>query len=331
MGLAAASLSVGTASAATSGSVGTKAEWRAALAHVAAPGSGCYRASYPTLAWHATTCTTAPNIRLAPAKVPASGIVGDGNDYSAVVPGLISQATGTFTNVSAGITERGKVGGVRSNRANAFSLQLNSQFFTGSPECSGASDPSSCQAWQQFVYTYQEKTGFIFMQYWLIDYAATCPKGWFTYSTDCYSNSPSAQLPSGDITAAELASTQMVATASSSTDGVSLSDNGGQATLVTNRDSKVDLSEFWNTTEWGVFGDGGGTEALFNRTASLEPVTALTATSKAAPTCVVEGFTGETNSLKLAHTPAIGHQASPTMASKQNQTKPGVASCAKAS
>jgi hypothetical protein len=326
MGLAAASLSMGTASAATQGSVGTKAQWRAALAHVAAPGSGCYHASYPALRWQAAKCTVAPDIRLAPKPV-----VGDGNDYSAVVTGLISQATGTFTNVSPGITERGKVGGVRANRANAFSLQLNSQFFTGSPECAGASDPSSCQAWQQFVYTYQEKTGFIFMQYWLIDYAATCPKGWFTYSTDCYSNSPSAQLPGGYITAADLAGTQMVASASSSTDGVSLSDNGGQATMVTNRDSKVDLSQFWNTTEWGVFGDGGGTQALFNTGASLEAVTALTATSHAAPTCVVEGFTGETNNLKLAKTPSIGHQPSPTMASQQNQSNPGRSSCAKAS
>src|ERR1700721_151821 len=108
MGLAAASLSMGTASAATQGSVGTKARWQAAKGPVA------------------------PDSRLAPKPV-----VGDGNDYSAVVTGLISQATGTFTNVSPGITERGKVGGVRANRANAFSLQLNSQFFTGSPECAG--------------------------------------------------------------------------------------------------------------------------------------------------------------------------------------------------
>ena len=38
--------------------------------------------------------------------------------------------------------------------ANSFSLQLNSEFFSGSPACSRSSDPSDCPAWQQFVYAY---------------------------------------------------------------------------------------------------------------------------------------------------------------------------------
>jgi len=48
-----------------------------------------------------------------------------------------------------------------------------------------------------------------------------------------------------------------------------------------------------------VFGDGGGSEAIFGSNTTLEAQTALTATSKSAPACVKEGFTAETNNLKL--------------------------------
>jgi hypothetical protein len=57
-------------------------------------------------------------------------------------------------------------------------------------------------------------------------------------------------------------------------------------------------------------------------------VTTLTVTSSSAPTCVKEGFTGETNNLKLAATPALGSESSPTLASKQTDGTAGTASCA---
>ena len=89
------------------------------------------------------------------------------------------------------------MGGSGSQVANAFSLQLNSQFFAGSPACSKSGDPSGCQAWQQFVYTYEiQQPGYIFMQYWLINYDATCPSGWFTFSSDCYTNSNASRVTS---------------------------------------------------------------------------------------------------------------------------------------
>ena len=43
------------------------------------------------------------------------------------------------------------------------------------------------------------------------------------------------------------------------------------------------------------------------------------------------GHTAETNNLKLAHTPALGSEPSPTMASKQTNGTSGTASCAVAS
>jgi hypothetical protein len=331
--LATATVTSGSALAATRPTAKTKAQWRAAITRLRLPGSGCYHAAYPALRWHAVRCVAAPRIPLAPAPLSRSAhrapdTVGDGLDYSAVVSGLISKATGTFTDVSSGITETGQPGGSGRQTANAFSLQLNSQFFSGSPACAKSGDPSGCLAWQQFVYTYENRSiGYVFMQYWLIDYDATCPSGWFSYSNDCYTNSNATTVST--LTAAELASVNLTASAASGgQDAVSLSVGSGSATSVTNSDSVVDLASYWNTAEWGVYGDGGGSEANFGSDTTLEAQTVLTATSNSAPTCVEEGFTGETNNLTLTSTPALGTESSPTMATRQTNGSTGTASCA---
>jgi hypothetical protein len=257
--------------------------------------------------------------------------VGNGTDYSAVVTGLISKATGTFTNVSLGITEKGLNGGSGSPVANAFSLQINSQFFSGSPACNGSSNPSNCLAWQQFVYTFDSSTtGSVFMQYWLINFNATCPSGWFAFSTDCFTNSASKNVTR--LTAAQLASVKLSGTAAAGgNDSVSMSVGSGTATRVAAKDTKIHLAASWNTTEWGVYGDGGGSAANFGANTSLEAQTALTATSSGAPGCVAEGFTGETNNLTLTTTPTLGSKPSPTIGSKQTNGTTGTASCAVAS
>jgi hypothetical protein len=335
MALAVAGLSTGSASAATQSAPRTKAVWQADMAHVREPGRGCYSASYPALAWHDVKCVAAPKLPLVPtplsrsAKHAGPAAVGNGQDYSAQVSGLISQATGTFQNVNSGITEEGQPDGSGSEVANSFSLQLNTQFFAGSPACSGSSDPSDCQAWQQFVYTYEDSSiSYIFMQYWLINYDATCPSGWNTDSDDCYTNSNAAEVST--LTTSQLGSVQLSGSATSGgNDAVSLSLGSGQATTVTADDSMIDLASNWNTTEWGVYGDGGGSEAYFGANTSLEAQTALTASSgSSAPTCVSEGFTGETNNLNLTATPALGSESSPTMASEQTNGTSGTASCA---
>src|SRR5262249_10588085 len=140
--LAAAGSSAGLASAATQPVPGAKAHWQAGIARVQEPGTGCYRASYPVLQWRATRCVIAPKIPLVPGPRPARhagpALVGTGPDYSPQVSGLLSQATGTFHDVSPGITEQGLVNGAGPMKPNPFSLQLNSQYFTGSPACSGS-------------------------------------------------------------------------------------------------------------------------------------------------------------------------------------------------
>jgi hypothetical protein len=341
MAFAAAIVGAGAVPAATQPR--TKAQWQAAIAHVPEPGTGCYHASYPALQWHAVKCVAAPKFLGAPAlpsrsvtpAVPAM-VGGSGSDYSAKVSGLISQATGTFQDVSPNITEKGKVDNTGSEIANALSLQLNTQFFSGSPACSHSGDPASCQGWQQFLYNYSNSTGYVFMQYWLINYDATCPAGWMpgppSLSGSCVANSPSSPLAGGPLTAKDLATVQLSGSAASGgKDKVSLSVGSGQATLVTGKDSVLSLAKFWNTAEWGVFGDGGSGEAYFGTGTTLEAQTALTATSSATPRCVKEDFTGETNNLNLTGTPALGSEPSPTVASKQTNGTTGTASCAVAS
>ena len=335
--LAAAALNAGSVSAATHQGPLTMPQWQAEIGQVAAVGSGCFQASFPALTWHATTCVTAPDVPFAPAASSshqgALETVGNGVDYSAEVSGTISKATGTFTNVSTKISEKGQAGGVGKEKANQFSLQLNTEFFHGSPACSGASIPTSCLAWQQFVYTTSPNE--VFMQYWLINYNTACPKtgGWITYSgsgfIDCYANSSATKL-SKALTAKSLATLSLSGSAQGGGNDQVEVIAAGKATLATGLDSKVDLAPNWNTTEWDVFGDGGGSEAIFGKNTTLEAVTTLTATSSSAPTCVAEGFTGETNNLSLAATPALGSETSPTMGSKQTNGTTGTASCATA-
>jgi hypothetical protein len=323
-----AGMNTGSASAASQPKALTMLDWQAEIAQVPAVGSGCFHASFPALVWHAAKCVTAPERPLAPStsQQGGPGTVGNGVDYSAVASGLISKATGTFTGVSSGITEKGQIDGTGPKKANEYSLQLNTEFFSGSPACAGASNPSNCLAWQQFIYITDQNI--VFMQYWLIDYNSSCPAGWFTDSNDCYTNSSASTLSGSALTASSLATLALSGSAKSGGNDQVEMIFGGKATIATGKDSKVDLAPNWNTAEWDVFGDAGGGEAFFGKQSTIEAVTTLTGTSSSAPTCVKEGFTAETNNLKLAATPALGSVSSPTMGTKQTNGTAGKASCA---
>jgi hypothetical protein len=327
--IAAAGVNAGSASAATRSAPLTMVQWQAEIGQVPAAGSGCFHASFPALTWQAVQCSTAPARPLAPAGNGAPETVGDGHDYVATVSGTISKAVGTFTNVSAKISEKGKINNSGTEKANEFSLQLNTQFFSGSPACAKASNPSNCLAWQQFVYT--TDSNIVFMQYWLIDYNNTCPSGWFTDSNDCYTNSAETSLGGKALTAKSLATLSLTGSAKAGGNDQVEVIIGGKATLATGKDTKIDLAAHWNTTEWDLFGDGGGGEAFFGKNTTIEAVTAITATSSAAPNCSVNGYTAETNNLSLAATPALGGATSPTIGTKQTNGTTGTASCATAS
>lgn len=321
----------------------TKA-WHAAVAQLATPGKGCYTASYPTLAWHSVACTTAPNKRFIPASgstrntsgstgvtgvtalghsraaAPEPETVGNGWDYSASVSGLLVGATGSFSTVSGVTSETG--GGV----ANSYSLQLNSSFFN-TPVCSGHG--ASCKGWEQFILSNNgSSAGSIFIQFWLLNYTGTCPTGWWAYGgVYCYTNGPATTVPSQPITS--LANLSLTGNVTATSDTTILNTATTSYSVVAS-DSTLDLSAGWNTVEFMIGGNGGGSSANFNAGSTIVVQTITHNGTTTAPTCVLQGFTGETNNLNLVSTPAYAITSSPSIHSRQSNTLTSTASCASA-
>lgn len=294
----AALLAAGTAGAATEAQL--QSVWRAAISQTPTPKAGCFTAAYPAVRWTATACVAAPNTPYIPRHGAAGWTnangAGNGNDYAAVANGLISQGVGSFPTVT----------GVRSEKdggSNVYSIQLNSQFFA-SPACSGATNPNSCLGWEQFVYSSSSQAGF--MQYWLINYGSRCPAGgWMSYSGDCYRNSAAVSIPKEAIT--QLARLNLSGAAVSGGQDTLTFTTASRAYSTTGADSVVTLANYWNAAEFNIIGDGGGSEAKFNRSSSVTVNIALADGSSAAPTCKAnDGTTGETNNLTLGPCTASG-------------------------
>jgi hypothetical protein len=144
--------------------------WHRGMTTVPLPRPGCFTSSYPNTGWQEVPCVTPPNLPFPPASGPRPDSVGNGNDASSEVSGLISTAVGSFDSVTGVTSESGPMG------ANAFTLQINSSFFNGSPACSGAANPSSCQGWQQFVHSNVAGEA-AYIQYWLINFNTNARAG----------------------------------------------------------------------------------------------------------------------------------------------------------
>ena len=305
--------------------------WQQAIRTLSLPATGCFTASFPVVQWRSVACHTAPDVPFAPATSTSSpSAVGDGVDYSAVsAGGLLSSVIGSFPSVSAGITEKGIVPAFGNPKMpNTFSLQLNSSFFSGSPACSGASKPKDCEGWQQFVLTTSPDSAAppeLFMQYWLINYGASCPNGWISYSPDCYKNS--ATVPTSALTANGLASVSLEGSASVGGKDVATLTTGANVYATTVADSVLHLASSWNTAEFGVFGDGDSTAAKFGAGTTLLVQTATDDGTTLAPSCQVEGFTGETNNLNLVKTPKKAAGSSTGIVSQQSNASTSARSC----
>jgi YVTN family beta-propeller protein len=298
------------------------AQWQHAIQRLHVPGKGCFTSSYPKLQWRKTRCQAAPHLRFSPARGSGPKLVGNGTDYSASVTGLLSSATGSFDNVTPGATETSN--GV----PNSFSLQLNTKPFTSAIICAGSANPADCQGWQQFIYS----TDFneVFMQYWLLNYDATCPAGWNTYGGDCWMNSAASPWPGLALNVAALASVNLTGTATANgNDTVVMTTQSGQATAA-NGDNTLNLAKAWNGVEFGVFGDGGGSEANFSAGTTLNVRTTVQNGTELAPACVLQGYTGETNNLNLVGTAAIANGLNPAIVSEQSNLVNTAASCATA-
>ena len=272
--------------------------WRTAITSAAVPGQGCFAAEYPSTVWRPVPCTKAPAGPFLPAHGPKGFVVGNGNDYAAQTGTPIAAAIGSFPSIKGLKTESN--GGA----TNTYSLQLNSSYYV-SAACQGAKIPSECRGWMQFVYSNNapyEASGF--MEIWLINYGANCPAQFAAYATDCYYNSNSVNVPNQKLGALRDIQVSGAAVAGGN-DTVTITTAKG-AYAVAMPDAMIDLAGNWNTAEFNLFGDGGGSEAVLNAGTTIKVEVQLQDGATTAPTCITDGFTLESNNLGLNTCKATG-------------------------
>jgi von Willebrand factor type D domain len=303
--------------------------WRAKMIEVPLPKIGCFTSNFPSETWKEVACGTAPNLPYPPARGPRPQTVGGSNDFAGEVSNLITGVDGSFDSVTGVTSEKGVKGNGGPVTANTFSLQINSKPFT-STKCN-ASPNANCLGWQQFVYS---NAGSAFIQYWLLAYNTACPAGWITYNgfapaIYCYRNGPNAvNVPVQAIT--NLATLQLKGTANAGgNDSIIMTTSSGTVSAA-NVDSMLGLAAGWKGAEFILVGDCCSNQAIFNPGSSIVVHTTVHHGATSQPTCVLEGFTGETNNLNLVSTPASGTLASPAVISNQSNVTTTVASCAPA-
>jgi len=288
-------------------------DWAAEMHKKGAPKKGCFTATYPGAEWKEVPCVAAPNIPFVPRRGMRPFVVGSGNDISAGAPsGAITQAIGHFENPTNVTSVTGLIGNSGTPVNNAYTLQINTNFMT-STACAGSTN-ADCRGWEQFVYFNDGTAGVAFIQYWLIQYNATCPAGWnqfqFSGGTDifCYRNNSGGgvAVPNQPIT--NIANWTLTGTATTTSDSVGMFDG---TTLYTQAgDNSVNAAANWTEAEFNIFGAGGssagGGQANFNNGASVDARTQIFYGGNAAPNCLAQGTTGETNDLSFGPTaPAV--------------------------
>jgi len=283
------------------------AAWNGYMSSVPAPHAGCFEAKYPSTVWQASKCGTAPLQPLQPSRASPS-TVGNGNDEVAQAPSgkLIGSSVGSFQSVTGLASETDSKYG-----ANEFGLQVNSQTFTTSTTYTSG---KSATGWEQFVFINDPSGEYgtqIYIQYWLLGYHSaygSCsstgpPNGssWMQSGSSCYANSPSTSVPTQ--TASNLANLiqKGYANFASSNDEVVFCISGGSCYAVAITDQVVDLYEYWQDAEFNVFGLGDGSQANFNSGTTITVLNAVKDQSGnvIVPSCVNQGYTGETNNLNL--------------------------------
>ena len=190
-------------------------DWHATMSRTPLPKKGCFNATYPSMEWQEVPCVATPPYPQPPRGGPRTEVVGNGTDWVANVAGTgtISSTVGSFDSVTGVTSESGPIGNTGPSVANAYTLQLNTDFFPSTVSCAGSPNPA-CQGWQQFVFENYGSAGRVYIQYWLYKYNATCPANanWnqfsFINSTDiyCWKNDSmgATPVPAEPITTAQL-------------------------------------------------------------------------------------------------------------------------------
>jgi hypothetical protein len=229
-----------------------------------------------------------------------------------VVTGHVSFAEGGFDDVTGVKSEY--VEKRKHHFANVYSLQLNTQFFsTESCTSLGSPDPQNCFGWEQFAYDTGRPVG-VFIEYWLVDFGplgTKCPSGWHKYAfkkqdeVNCWINSPLIPTPVVPITSLEkLRLLGAAASSSKIQDFAELIVGYSSIYYVGGQNWFPDLDTEWQTAEFNILGDCCGDHATFNAGSTIDVRTEVDSGKTAAPACVSQGFTAESNNLFLTKTPA---------------------------
>jgi hypothetical protein len=302
------------------------------MAQVPLPKKGCFQSSYPSKEWQEVTCVIPPPYPLLPKSGPVPLIVGSGDDILAQAPGgVISTAIGSFDSATGVTSEMGQINATGPQVTNAYTLQLNTNFFT-STACAGSPN-AGCQGWEQFVFENNGTSGFAFIQYWLIHYDANCPAGagWIQFPFNggiyCFKNSAmGAPVPNQPITNANLPQLALSGTASAGSDSVTMTAGGVMHAAA--GDNAVNASTGWTQAEFNIFGDAGGGQANFNAGADIVPRTRIIYGGNAAPPCAVGGTTGETNNLSFGLTAPGASAPGPAVIFRESLAGGAMSNCA---
>jgi len=147
------------------------------------------------------------------------------------------------------------------------------------------------------------------MQYWLVYYNPTtsnpCPPGWFSPGLgNCFKNSATVAVPLQVIT--ELPNMSLSGSAVFNGMDTLVLTTATQAYSVTGKDNVVFLARGWNSSEFNVLGEGGGSQAQFNPGTSLTLQVDVTDKGRK-PSCGSNpSTTAETNNLTLGACVAAG-------------------------
>jgi hypothetical protein len=312
--------------------------WLEVIRQIPTPESGCSTLTYPRITWQSVECVEPPEIPMVPRTSPRPFVIGSGNDVSAEVPtaSFITTAIGSFDSVTGVTSISSPIGNTGGPVNGAYTLQLNTNFFA-SATCAGSPNPN-CRGWEQFVFANDGTNAQAFIQYWLLRYNTNCPGGWnqfsFTGDTDIYcwrnNGAGSVAIPNQPIT--NLGQIRVTGTASATSDSVSVA--VGTTVYSVNGDNSVALSAGWDTAEFGVFGYGGNSDggggATFNNGSTIVPRTQIFYGGTAAPNCVAQGFTGETNNLSFGPMAPGAAGPGPAVISTQSIAGGALSNCAAA-
>jgi hypothetical protein len=303
--------------------------WRRTILHTQRPEKGCFTSEYPATAWTKVSCGKPPTAPHLLARGPGSiKVVGNGYDYTAnVAPRDISWAEGSFDaviNVKSAcsimcgdsVCRTNLTKCTSGNRPNEYGLQLNTNKYLEAKACQ---NHPKCLAEAQFVFsnrscpntdwlawllgTHSQACAYI--EYWLQNYDGKCPSGWSSHGGDCVVNSQNAVMFKpflvDDLGFMKL--TGAVAGVHGKDDVITFT-YADKAYSASGDNRLSDLGEHWNAAEFNVFGDGGGSQAVFNSGSTLIVRIVTDSGTAGALQCKSHsGITAETNNLNLTALP----------------------------